>query len=131
MEDFEKAYGKDYQIILTYRNNLGGVLRSQRKYREAREIYEQALEGRTKVLEPNHPYTQESMEALISLFRHLIRHEVGDGRRFQVELEWKDWLADHVLAAELSTRLLHILEGPQTYVILNPSRLVRLFDTLF
>ncbi|KAL1970175.1 hypothetical protein VTN77DRAFT_6580 [Rasamsonia byssochlamydoides] len=62
---------------LTSISNLGIVLENQGKYQEAEKMYRQALEGREKVLGPEHPDTVRSVDRLASVLKRLSMKERG------------------------------------------------------
>ena len=65
----EKILGKEHLSTLASMNNLAEILRSQDNYKEAEQIYRQALALREKVLGKEHPSTLTSINNLASVLR--------------------------------------------------------------
>jgi hypothetical protein len=60
----EKVLGKEHPSTLSSMNNLGLVLGSQGKYKEAEAMHRQTLQLKEKVLGKEHPSTLDSMNNL-------------------------------------------------------------------
>ncbi|OCK99605.1 uncharacterized protein K441DRAFT_724667 [Cenococcum geophilum 1.58] len=67
LEGSEKVLRREHLDTLTSVSNLGSVLESQGKYKEAEAMHRRALEGYKKVLRLKHPHTLTSVYCLAHL----------------------------------------------------------------
>src|SRR5262249_32272952 len=68
-ERYERALGPEHPDTLASMNRLAKALTGQRRYEEARQLFEEVLALRRRVLGPEHPDTLTSMSNLATLLR--------------------------------------------------------------
>lgn len=61
--------GQEYPDIFTSINNLTGMLKSQRKYKKAEQIYREVLGLKERVLSREHPDIFTSINNLAGIFK--------------------------------------------------------------
>ncbi len=59
-----KLHGKDHLLASRHHHNIGGVLRSMKRYEEALQHYQQALQTRSSALGEAHPTTLMTVNSL-------------------------------------------------------------------
>lgn len=80
-----KLHGEDDPVLSRHHHNIGGVLRSMKRYKEASEHYQRALKIRSTVLGPEHPTTLMTVNSLGLI--ELEQGRLGEARRFFEQAE--------------------------------------------
>ncbi|GMH60376.1 hypothetical protein TrLO_g3813 [Triparma laevis f. longispina] len=71
----ERALGEENVVTLETLNSLGGQLRTNGQYEEAKEVHERCLAGRMKVLGEDHEHMLMTLNYLGIVYKRLGNHE--------------------------------------------------------